>query len=100
MLSDIALLLIAFIAPWGVHLAPPHRRPVVLVILIAALLLIGIFGSNPLTGWHLWAGLLAGVLSAVAVSVTGGRSRPGHRHRGGRSRRRGPDPSSEPTGEI
>jgi hypothetical protein len=103
-LSDIALLLIAFIAPWAVHLAPPHRRPVVLVVFVAALLLIGIFGNNPLTTWQLWIGLLAGVLSVVAVSVMGGRSQGGggsrRSSRPARSRRPRNDPSSEQTGEI
>jgi hypothetical protein len=100
-LSDIALLLIAFIAPWAVHLAPPYRRPVVLVVIVVALLLIGIFGQNPLTTWQLWIGLLAGILSVVAVSTMGGRQRGGP-SRAVRARRRqaASDSSSEQTGEI
>jgi hypothetical protein len=96
-LSDIALLLIAFIAPWGVHLAPARRRGLVMVVFVAALLLIGIFGTNPLATWHLWVGLLGGVLTVAAVSVMGSGG-----HRGGGSRRRRPqsDPSNQQTGEL
>lgn len=104
-MRDIAILLIAVLGPWAVHLAPPRQRPLALVLIVALLLLIGIFASNPLTTWHLWAGLAAGFLTVAAVGAMGSRSqggpRPPRAKRGAkRSRRESIDPSSEQTGEL
>jgi hypothetical protein len=98
-MSAIAILMIAVLGPWAVHLAPPRQRPLAMVIIVALLLLIGIFARNPLATWHLWVGLLAGLLTVAAVGAMGGRShgRSGPRRR---SRREKADSSSEQTGEL
>lgn len=67
-MSTILLLLIALVAPWAVHLAPPRQRALALVAAIAVLLLYGIFVSNPLASWALYAGLALGLVSVVAVA--------------------------------
>jgi hypothetical protein len=104
-MSGIAILIIAVLGPWAVHLAPPRQRPLAVVLIIALLLLIGIFARNPLSSWHLWVGLVAGLLTVAAVGAMGGRAQHGPRPpRGGksqkRSRRESIDPSSEQTGEL
>lgn len=98
-MSDIAILVIAVLGPWAVHLAPPRQRPLAMVLIVGLLLLIGIFARNPLTTWHLWAGLLAGILTVAAVGALGGRAQQGSRSSRGR-RREPADPSSEQTGEL
>lgn len=103
-MSDIAILIIAVLGPWAVHLAPPRQRPLAMVLIIALLLLVGIFARNPLTTWELWAGLAAGLLTVAAVGAMGGRAQHGPRpprDRMKKGRRREPiDPSSEQTGEL
>ncbi|MGD9694821.1 MAG: hypothetical protein AB7V42_04065 [Thermoleophilia bacterium] len=96
-MSTILLLIIALIAPWTVHLAPPRQRALALVGVVAVFLLYGIFAENPLARWEMWAGLAAGILTVLFLSAGGGggrsaRSRP--------RRRRYEDGGNEPTGEI
>jgi hypothetical protein len=104
--SNIAILLIAVLGPWAVHLAPPRQRPLALVIIVALLLLMGIYARNPLTTWYLWAGLVAGLLTVAAVGAMGSRAQHGpkaprsRRGRGTRNPRESIDPSSEQTGEL
>lgn len=93
------LLAISVLAPWTVHIAPPRQRALALVGVVALLLLYGIFAANPLTGWAMWGGLAAGVVSVLLLGgLVGGRPRP--------PRRRPPRPERAPaddsgsTGEI
>jgi hypothetical protein len=106
--STILLLIIALVAPWTVHLAPPRQRPLALVGVIAVFLLYGIFAENPVVRWEMWAGLAAGVLTVLFLAgdagAGGGR---GGRPRGGSPRAGAPRPrggfegaSDEPTGEL
>jgi 4-amino-4-deoxy-L-arabinose transferase-like glycosyltransferase len=97
--SSLLLFIIALVAPWCVHLAPPRQRPVALVAVAAVLLLFAIFAENPLGKWQLWVGLAAGILSILAFNAL---AAGGHRSRGERrSRRSTPlDEGSEPTGEL
>lgn len=103
-MSTILLLVIALVAPWTVHLAPPRQRPLALVGVIAVFLLYGIFASNPLVRWEMWAGLAAGVLTVLFLAgsgLGGGRPRGGARRGGrGRPRPRLDDAGNEPTGEL
>lgn len=72
-MTALLLLLVAALAPWIVHLAPPRQRPLALVGVVAVFLLFGIFTSaNPITAWESWVGLAAGVISVVALSAAGG----------------------------
>jgi hypothetical protein len=99
--STILLLIIALVAPWTVHLAPPRQRPLALVGVIAVFLLYGIFAENPLTRWEMWAGLAAGVLTVLFLAggagAGGGR---GGRPREPRRPRGGFEGGDEPTGEL
>jgi peptidoglycan/LPS O-acetylase OafA/YrhL len=106
--STILLLIIALVAPWTVHLAPPRQRALALVGVVAVVLLYGIFATNPLTRWEMWAGLAAGILTvmflaggATAPAASEGASRPRRRRRPPRHQS---DPldggGDEPTGEI
>jgi len=70
--TSLLLLLIAAIAPWTVHLAPPRQRLLALVGMVAVLMLFGIFVRNPITAWEFWVGLAAGVVSVVALAATTG----------------------------
>ena len=104
-MSAIAILIIALLGPWAVHLAPPRQRPLAMVLIVALLLLLGIFARNPLTTWHLWAGLLAGFLTVAAVGAMGGRAHHGPRPPRARKppkrpKREAVDSSSEQTGEL
>jgi hypothetical protein len=104
--STILLLIIALVAPWTVHLAPPRQRALALVGVVAVFLLYGIFATNPLTRWEMWAGLAAGILtvmflaSGATAPAAEGPSRPRRR----RPPRHQSDPldggGDEPTGEI
>ena len=106
-MSTILLLIIALVAPWTVHLAPPRQRPLALVGVIAVFLLYGIFAENPIGHWEMWAGLAAGVLTvlflASGAGAGGGR---GGRPRGGSGEARAPrrggfeGAGDEPTGEL
>lgn len=71
------LFLIAALFPWTVHLAPPRQRPLALVMMVAVLMLFGIFVKNPLTAMEFWGGLIAGVVSIVGFAMFG----PGRRAR-------------------
>ncbi len=101
-MSTILLLVIALVAPWAVHLAPPRQRPLALVGVVAVLLLYGIFVENPLLQWELWAGLAAGILTVLflsgGVGSRGGRS--GGGSRADRQRARLEDSGDHPTGEF
>jgi hypothetical protein len=106
-MSTILLLIIALVAPWTVHLAPPRQRALALVGVVAVFLLYGIFAENPLTRWEMWAGLAAGILTVMFLA--GGAAAPSGGGGGARPRRRRPprhqiDPldggGDEPTGEI
>lgn len=70
-MTSLLLLLIAAIAPWTVHLAPPRQRPLALVGIVGVLMLFGIFVANPVTAWEFWVGLLAGLVSVVALAASG-----------------------------
>lgn len=100
-MSTILLLVIAIVAPWTVHLAPPRQRPLALVGVVAVFLLYGIFAENPLTRWEMWAGLAAGVLTVLFLAggagAGGGR---GGRPREPRRPRGGFEGGDEPTGEL
>jgi hypothetical protein len=107
--SSLLLFIIALVAPWCVHLAPPRQRPVALVGVVAVLLLFAIFAENPLGKWQLWVGLLVGILSIVGVGTLapgwarlgrdGGASR--RAQRAARRRAASPlDEGREPTGEL
>jgi peptidoglycan/LPS O-acetylase OafA/YrhL len=103
--STILLLVIAIVAPWTVHLAPPRQRPLALVGVIAVFLLYGIFAENPLTQWEMWAGLAAGILTVMflaggANAGRGSRPRSTSRPRPPRSRPRPFEEGNEPTGEL
>jgi len=83
--ATIVILVIAVLAPWVVHLAPPRQRPLALVCAIGVLLIVGIFFQNPLVTWEFWIGLAIGIGSIVVMSRRGmrlrlGRSSRGHRH--------------------
>lgn len=69
-MTSLLLLLIAAIAPWTVHLAPPRQRPLALVGIVGVLMLFGIFVANPLFAWEFWVGLAAGLVSVVALAAT------------------------------
>ena len=101
-MSTILLLVIALVAPWTVHLAPPRQRPLALVGVVAVFLLYGIFAENPLLQWELWAGLAAGILTVLFLS--GGAGGRGGRASGGsraaRQRARLEDSGDHPTGEF
>jgi peptidoglycan/LPS O-acetylase OafA/YrhL len=105
--STILLLIIALVAPWTVHLAPPRQRALALVGVVAVFLLYGIFATDPLTRWEMWAGLAAGILTVMLLA--GGASATGASEAASRPRRRRPprqqsdpfdDGGDEPTGEI
>ena len=119
-MSSLVLFIIALVGPWAVHLAPPRSRAVAVMVLVAILLLFGIFAHNPLTSWLFWIGLILGIASIAIFSGYGSakgsserRSRPREPRepREPRSRERRPRPSrrqrspldeggSEPTGEL
>jgi hypothetical protein len=69
--TTIVILIIALLAPWVVHLAPPRQRPLALVCAIGLLLIIGIFLENPLGSWAFWVGLVVGIGSVVIVARRG-----------------------------
>lgn len=114
-MSTVLLLVIAAVAPWTIHLAPPRQRGLALVGVLAVFLLYGIFAQNPLVRWESWAGLAVGVISVLLASggmldglLGGGNrgSRPARsrtpRRGGGRPRVRAGagDSESERTGEL
>lgn len=86
--GTIVILVIAVLAPWVVHLAPPRQRPLALVCAIGVLLIVGIFFQNPLVTWEFWIGLAVGVGSVVVMARRGTRVRmrrsPRRRHEGDR----------------
>jgi peptidoglycan/LPS O-acetylase OafA/YrhL len=99
--STIFLLVIALVAPWVVHLAPPRQRALALVAVIIVFLLYGIFVENPNVRWEMWAGLAAGVLTVLFLA--GGAASSGRSSRSRRPPRGGSgfdDGGNEPTGEI
>ena len=70
-MTALLLLLVAALAPWIVHLAPPRQRPLALVGVVGVFLLFGIFTSaNPITAWESWVGLAVGVIAAAGVATT------------------------------
>lgn len=100
-MSTIFLLVIALVAPWVVHLAPPRQRALALVAVIIVFLLYGIFVENPIVRWEMWAGLAAGILTVLFLA--GGAVSSGRSSRSRRPRRGGSaldDGGNEPTGEI
>jgi hypothetical protein len=105
-MSTILLLVIAIVAPWTVHLAPPRQRPLALVGVVAVFLLYGIFAENPLTRWEMWAGLAAGILTVMFLAGGAGAGRGGRprssapRSRAPTSRPRPFEEGNEPTGEL
>ena len=70
-MATIVILVIAVLAPWVVHLAPPRQRPLALVCAIGVLLIVGIFFENPLVTWAFWLGLAIGVGSIVVMTRRG-----------------------------
>jgi uncharacterized membrane protein YgcG len=99
--STIFLLVIALVAPWVVHLAPPRQRALALVAVIIVFLLYGIFVENPIVRWEMWAGLAAGVLTVLFLA--GGAASSSRSSRSRRPPRGGSgfdDGGNEPTGEI
>lgn len=84
-MTFIIILLIAILAPWVVHLAPPRQRPLALVCVIGVLLIVGIFIANPLVAWEFWLGLVIGIASVVIAARRGLhvrlRGRRGRQHR-------------------
>jgi hypothetical protein len=100
--STILLLVIALVAPWTVHLAPPRQRPLALVGVVAVFLLYGIFAENPLLQWEMWAGLAAGILTVLFLSgsATGRGGRASGGSRSDRQRARLEDSGNHPTGEL
>ena len=103
-MSTILLLVIALVAPWTVHLAPPRQRSLALVGVVAVFLLYGIFAENPLVRWEMWAGLIAGILTVLFLAGGGVGSRGGGRPSGGsrpdRTEARVEDSGNHPTGEL
>lgn len=104
-LSTILLLVIALVAPWTVHLAPPRQRALAMVGVVAVFLLYGIFAENPLVRWEMWAGLAAGVLTVLflaggAAGGGGGRGRTRGERADDRARARYDDGADHPTGEF
>jgi len=83
--ASIVILVIAVLAPWVVHLAPPRQRPLALVCAIGVLLIVGIFFRNPLATWEFWLGLIIGIGSVVFTARRGVRPR---LRRSSRQRRR------------
>ncbi len=84
-MASIVILVIAVLAPWVVHLAPPRQRPLALVCVIGVLLIIGIFFRNPLATWEFWLGLVVGIGSVVFTARRGMHprlGRPSRRRRG------------------
>lgn len=75
-MHSVLLIVIGALSPWTVHLAPPKQRPLALVGVVAVFVLYGIFARNPVTGWEMWAGLAAWLVSVLLVSgaLGGGRS--------------------------
>lgn len=84
-MTTLVILVIAVIAPWVVHLAPPRQRPLALVCVIGVLLIVGIFLTNPLVAWEFWLGLVIGIGSVLLLARRG--VRPRGRRRGRRSPR-------------
>jgi len=80
--TTIVILVIAVLAPWVVHLAPPRQRPLALVCAIGVLLVIGIFIANPLLTWEFWLGLVIGVGSVMFTARRGLHGRGGRSSRG------------------
>jgi hypothetical protein len=69
--GTIVILVIAVLAPWVVHLAPPRQRPLALVCAIGVLLIVGIFFQNPLVTWAFWLGLAIGIGSILVMTRRG-----------------------------
>ena len=84
-MATIVILVIAVLAPWVVHLAPPRQRPLALVCAIGVLLIVGIFIQNPLVTWEFWLGLVIGIGSIVVMTRRGTHLRLGRSSRGNRS---------------
>lgn len=82
--TTLVIVVIAVLAPWVVHLAPPRQRPLALVCAIGVLLIVGIFIANPLAFWEFWLGLVIGIGSVLFAARRGTRVRP--RGRGRRQR--------------
>lgn len=70
-MTSLLLLLIAAIAPWTVHLAPPRQRLLALVGMVGVLMLYAIFVGNPLTQWEFWVGLAVGLVSVIGMAKSG-----------------------------
>ena len=83
--GTIVILVIAVLAPWVVHLAPPRQRPLALVCAIGVLLIVGIFFQNPLVTWAFWLGLAIGIGSIVVMTRRGMHLRLGRSTRARRS---------------
>jgi hypothetical protein len=97
--TTIVILVIAVLAPWVVHLAPPRQRPLALVCSIGVLLVIGIFLANPLVAWAFWLGLVIGVGSVVLMTRRAKHARAGRSSRGRRGADRDDDDGETLHGE-
>ena len=79
--TTLVIVVIAVLAAWVVHLAPPRQRPLALVCAIGVLLIVGIFIANPLAFWEFWLGLVIGIGSVLFAARRGTRVRPPGRGR-------------------
>lgn len=103
-MTSALILIIGAVIPWVVHVSPPRQRGLFLVGSIALLVVFALFSKvNPLTGWPLWVGLVVGVATIVGASMLSANpgddpaALPSER---AASRRRRPEESNQPTGEL
>lgn len=103
-MTSALILIIGAVIPWVVHVSPPRQRPLFLLGSVALLVLFAVFSKvNPLTGWALWVGLVVGLATIVGSTMIGARAEddpaalPSQRSG---ARRRRPEESNQPTGEL